>query len=185
MDKGKEQKQTLKERDEKENKEQKEQRRPEKERHEMLVRIMSTDINGERNIYAGLTRIKGVSFAMSNAVCHILNLDKKRKIKSLTKDEIEKITETIKNPKVPVFLLNRRFDFETGENKHINTTNLDLQKEFDIKRLKKIKSYKGIRHSRGLPVRGQRTKSHFRKQGRNKSVGVQKKAIAPPVKQGK
>jgi small subunit ribosomal protein S13 len=148
----------------------------EKERNEILVRIMSTDINGERNIYAGLTRIKGVSFAMSNAVCYILKLDKRRKISSLTKEEIEKISETIKNPKVPTFLLNRRFDYESGEDKHLNTNALDLQKEFDIKRLKKIKSYKGIRHSRGLPVRGQRTKSHFRKKGRNKSVGVQKKA---------
>lgn len=175
-----EQKQTLKERDEKELKE---HRRPEKERHEMLVRIMSTDINGERNIYAGLTRIKGISFAMSNAVCYLLKLDKKRKISSLSKDEIEKIIEIIKDPKVPEFLLNRRFDFETGENKHLNTTHLDLQKEFDIKRLKKIKSYKGVRHSRGLPVRGQRTKSHFRKQGKNKSVGVQvKKDSTTPTK---
>ncbi|MFA6023121.1 MAG: 30S ribosomal protein S13 [Candidatus Pacearchaeota archaeon] len=141
----------------------------------MLVRILSTDIRGDKNVYSGLTRIKGVSFAIAHAVCHILKLDKRKKIGSLSKDEIEKISNTIKNLEIPEFMKNRRFDFDTGETKHLITTDLDLKKEFDIKRLKKIKSYKGIRHSRGLPVRGQRTKSHFRKVGKNKSVGVQKK----------
>ena len=53
-------------------------------------------------------------------------------------------------------------------------TNLELQKEFDISRLKKIRSYRGQRHSSGLPMRGQRTRSHFRK-NKKKSVGIKKK----------
>ena len=53
---------------------------------------------------------------------------------------------------------------------------LKLRKEFDLKRLKKIKSYKGIRHSLGLPVRGQRTRSNARtKRGKRKTVGALKK----------
>ena len=80
----------------------------------------------------------------------------------------------MKNPDVPIYLINRRNDFETGENKHLTTSDLDLKKEFDIKRLRKIKSYKGIRHAAKLPVRGQRTKSHFRK-NRGKSGGIKKK----------
>jgi small subunit ribosomal protein S13 len=51
---------------------------------------------------------------------------------------------------------------------------LELQKEFDIKRLKKIKSYRGFRHMSGLPCRGQRTKSNFRK-NRRKGAGIKKK----------
>ena len=51
---------------------------------------------------------------------------------------------------------------------------MDLKKDFDIKRLKKIKSYKGFRHSSKLPLRGQRTKGNFRK-NRAKSVGIKKK----------
>ena len=54
-------------------------------------------------------------------------------------------------------------------------TDLELQTEFDIKRMKKIKSYKGVRHSAGQPVRGQRTKSHFRK-NKAKSGGIKKKS---------
>ena len=69
-------------------------------------------------------------------------------------------------------MMNRRKDYEDGKDKHLLTSSLDLQKELDIKRLKKIRSYRGLRHALGQPVRGQRTKSHFRK---NKTVGVQKK----------
>ena len=145
-----------------------------KEKQEILVRIMSTDIPGNKNIYIRFTKIKGVSFAISNAVCHILKYDKSKKIGDLTKDEIELISDTIKNINVPEFMKNRRYDFDSGKSRHLTITELDLSKEFDIKRLKKIKSYKGIRHSYGLPVRGQRTKSHFRRRGKNKVVGVKK-----------
>lgn len=145
------------------------------DRRESLVRILNADVPGNKNIYAGLTRIRGISFSMSNAICHILKLDKNRKIESLSKEEIEKISEAIKKISIPEFLKNRRFDFDTGENQHLLSTDLELRKDFDLKRLKKIKSYKGVRHSRGLPVRGQRTKSHFRKKGKHKAVGVSKK----------
>ena len=89
---------------------------------EKIVRILSKDINGGLSVYTGLTKIKGISWSFSNAVCKILGIDKRKKVGSLTKEEIEKITEFIKHPKLPAFLLNRRFDFETGENRHLNGT---------------------------------------------------------------
>ncbi|MEK6890946.1 MAG: 30S ribosomal protein S13 [Nanoarchaeota archaeon] len=141
---------------------------------EILVRILSTDIPGSKNIFSGLTYIKGISFSISNAICHQLKIDRHRKISSLSKEEIEHITHAVKNLEIPEFMMNRRIDFDTGKTSHLITTDLDLKRDFDIKRLKKIKSYKGVRHSRGLPVRGQRTKSHFRKKGKNKTVGVKR-----------
>lgn len=146
----------------------------EKKYEEKVVRILSEDIEGNAKIYVGLTKIKGISWSLSNAICNILKIDKNRKIGSLTNEEIKKITEFLKKPQLPNFVFNRRFDLETGENKHLVGTDLELQKDFDIKRLKKIKSYRGIRHAAGLPVRGQRTKSHFRK-NRSKSIGIKKK----------
>lgn len=140
-----------------------------------IVRIHGTDIPGSKGVYVGLTRVKGISFAISNALCKILKIEKNKKVDSLSKEDIEKISNEIKNPKIPKFMMNRRNDLDTGEDKHLATTDLDLRKEFDIKRLKKIRSYKGLRHSRGLPVRGQRTRSHFRKKGRNKAIGVKTK----------
>ncbi|MFA4952641.1 MAG: 30S ribosomal protein S13 [Candidatus Pacearchaeota archaeon] len=144
-------------------------------REDRVVRIMSKDIEGKMSVYSGLAKIKGISWGFSNAICNSLGLDKKRKIGLLSTEEINKISEFIKNPKVPPFLLNRRKDFQSGEDIHLNGSNLELQQEFDIKRLKKIKSYRGLRHMSNLPVRGQRTKSHFRK-NRRKGSGIKKKA---------
>jgi len=139
-----------------------------------MIRLLSTDIEGRMRIYPGLTKIKGISWGFSNAVCKKLKIDKKRKIGSLSDGEIKKITEFVKKPEISSFVLNRKADPETGKNKHLVGSNLDLQKEFDIKKLKKIKSYRGLRHGVGLPVRGQRTKSNFRK-NRSKGVGIKKK----------
>jgi small subunit ribosomal protein S13 len=149
--------------------------KPEGKFEEKLVRILSKDIEGKLNVYVGLTKIKGVSWSLANAICKALNFDKKRKIGSLSKEEIDKINDFVKNPKMPMYLANRNMDIETGKDKHIIGNDLDLQKEFDIGRLKKIKSYRGLRHTLGQPVRGQRTKSHFRK-NKKKGVGIKKKA---------
>jgi len=150
-----------------------------KQSEERIVRILSKDIEGKMKIYPGLTKIKGVSWSLSNAACHALKIDKNRKIGSLNDSEVKNIIEFLKNVKeIPEFLLNRKRDTETGENRHLVGSDLELQREFDIKRLKKIKSYKGIRHGAGLPVRGQRTRSHFRKK---RSSGIKKKTIKKEV----
>ncbi len=158
---------------EKEKAEKKQRQSAEEERNEILVRILGYDIPGSRNIHAGLTRIKGISWAISNALCIKLGLPKSKKIEALTKDEIAKIESFLKDPKIPLFFFNRRSDRETGETKHYLGSDLDIKKEFDIKRLKEIRSYRGIRHGAKLPVRGQRTRSHFRTKGR--AMGIKKK----------
>ena len=146
----------------------------EQKREERIVRILSKDIEGIMKVYPGLTKIKGVSWSLSNAICKALKIDKTKRIGTLTESEIAKISEFIKNPTVPEYLFNRRKDFDTGENQHLVGSDLDLKKEFDIKRLKKIKSYRGIRHAAGLPLRGQRNKSHFRT-NRRRGSGIKKK----------
>lgn len=139
-----------------------------------IVRIVQTDIPGNKNILVGLTYIKGVSWAISNALCKILKIDKNKGISELKEDDINKITTFLKNPTLPNYLMNRRNDFETGRNYHLITNDLDIKKEFDIRRLKKIRSYRGLRHALGQPTRGQRTRSHFRGKGK-KAVGVSSK----------
>lgn len=140
-----------------------------------IIRILSTDIEGKMKIFPALTKIKGISWSFSNAICKILKINKNKKIGSLNDGETKRILDFIKNPSVPKFILNRRVDFETGEDKHIIGVNLELQNEFDIKRLKKIKSYKGYRHMSKLTVRGQRTRGNFRR-NRAKGVGIKKKS---------
>ncbi len=148
---------------------------------EKVVRILSEDIEGNSRLNSGLTKIKGVSWTISNAACKKLGLDKNRRIGSLSAEEIKKISDFLKNAELPNFLFNRNSDFETGKNLHKIGTDLELQTEFDIKRLKKIKSYRGIRHGAGLPLRGQRTKSNFRK-NRRKGAGIKKKSRKTEVR---
>jgi len=136
-----------------------------------LIRILATDIPGTSPVYAGLTNIKGVSWTISNAICIILGIPKNKKMTELSQEEIDKISAFIKNPQIPEWMMNRRKDIETGVSKHLVTTELDLSKDFDIRRMKKIKSYKGWRHTLGQPVRGQRTRSHFR---HGAAIGVAK-----------
>ncbi|MEM4271462.1 MAG: 30S ribosomal protein S13 [Candidatus Pacearchaeota archaeon] len=140
-------------------------------KEEKLIRILDTDIPGNKNVYTGLTKIKGISWSFSNALCRVLNINKNKKVSELTEQDIRRIIDFVKNPTIPDYLKNRQKDLESGANSHLLTTKLDLQREFDIKRLKKIRSYRGLRHSLGQPVRGQRTRSHFRKIGR-RAVGV-------------
>lgn len=152
----------------------KKQRPVQDESTDVLVRIFGQDMPGSKSIYVGLTRIKGISWAVANALCFQLKLVKHTRVKDLSKDTIAQLERGLRNLQLPTFLQNRRHDPDTGVNKHLLTNDLDIQREFDIKRLRKIKSYRGVRHAQGLPVRGQRTRSHFRKK-KGVSVATKKK----------
>jgi len=152
----------------------KKQQPKELDEHEILVRILTYDLPGSRGIYPGLTLIKGVSWTIAKSICTKLNIPLNKKVGDISPEEIKKIEEFIKQPDIADFLKNRRYDPETGESKHLQGSDLDLRKDFDIKRLRQIKSYKGVRHAAKLPVRGQRTRSNFRAKG--KAVGVKRKA---------
>lgn len=143
----------------------------------VLVRILGKDIRGNYKLESALTKINGISWAFSNAVCKILELDRKMRVQDLDKEKISEIEMFIQNPEgVLSFLKNRQNDLDSGEDKHVSGADLKLRREFDIKRLKKIKSYKGARHSANLPVRGQRTKGNFRR-NRKPSVAAAKKKV--------
>ena len=150
-------------------------------KHELkpFFRVFNTDLIGAKPIYYALLKIKGVSFSLANTVCKTLNIDKMQKAGLLSEQDARKIEDVIKN-KTPVWMKNRRNEFTENENKHLVGTDLKFEIDNDIKRMKKIKTYKGMRHSIGQPVRGQRTRSHFRY---GKAVGVQKtKPVAPNKK---
>ena len=140
-----------------------------------IVRINYSDILGNKKVTNALRSVFGVNHNFSAAICNSLDIDHTRKIGTLSNDEVKKIEDMMRNPlqfKIPVHMVNRRRDPETGKDLHLTVSNLKLSREFDVKSLKKIKSYRGIRHALGLPLRGQRTRSNFR---RGKAVGVSKK----------
>ncbi|MBW2988259.1 30S ribosomal protein S13 [Candidatus Woesearchaeota archaeon] len=142
-----------------------------------IVRVGGTDIDGSKQLLYALRKIKGVGYIMGNAICTVTNIDKHKLAGYLTDEEIEQINEVLKEPAkfgIPTWVMNRRFDPETGEDAHLFGADIDFVIDSDIKRMRKIKSYKGFRHGKGLPVRGQRTRSNFRK-NKGKALGVQRR----------
>lgn len=152
----------------------------EKEEFKHLVRIANTDLDGNLPLYKALTKIKGVGFMFSNMLCSITKVDKNKKVGYLIDNEINKIDSAIKDPSkfnAPEWMFNRRKDVEDGKSKHIVGGDISFIQENDIKMMKKIRCYKGVRHSIGLPVRGQKTKSNFRKNKGKVSLGVKTSGI--------
>ena len=143
-----------------------------------FVRIANTDLIGSKSIFMALRKIKGVNFMLANAVCSVARIPKTKKTGTLSESEVKSLEQVLKNPLsfgIPEWMLNRRKDYDTGEDKHILTSDLDFTKEFDLRRLKKIKSNRGFRHTWGLPLRGQKTKSNFRRNKRKGALGVKRK----------
>lgn len=148
-------------------------------RLENIVRVMNTDLDGDKTIAYGLTAIKGIHYNLSKAILYIAKIDDTKKIKDLTEKEIADIEKIIKSPvesKIPTWMINRRNDYVTGSNIHLTGTDIPMAVRDDVNRLRKIRAYRGIRHELGLPTRGQRTRSSFRK---GEKVGVTKKKAAP------
>ena len=139
-----------------------------------LVRISRKDVNGNKTIEQDLTEIKGVGISLSKTMCRTLDLDLDAKIGYIADEDVLRIEEILENPQkfdIPSWMLNRREDYETGEDIHLIESDLDMTLRDDLNRMKKTRSYKGRRHEVGLPVRCQRTKSTFRK---SSSVGVKR-----------
>ena len=149
-----------------------------------FVRVANTDLDGRKSIMEALRKIKGIDVMFSNAVCSMAGVDKAMKTGYLDDTQVKKLDEVIANPSkfgFPAWMLNRRRDKEDGTDKHLITSGLLFTHDNDIKMLKKMRCYRGIRHSMGQPVRGQRTKSNFRK-NKGKVMGVKK---SPDAKAGR
>lgn len=157
--------------------------KPKKKEIRALIRVVNSDLDGEKPLVVALTGIKGISHAIAGAICYAAGFDKNVKLGSLKEQDIFKIEEIIKDPikfGIPPFIFNRRRDITTGKDMHVVASDLEMVTKFDIQRMIDIKSYKGVRHMLGLPSRGQRTRSSFRK---GKVVGVVRKAVMSAKKE--
>ncbi len=148
--------------------------KPQEKEQVNIVRIMGTGIDGKHSVLYGLAKIKGVGIMFSNAVCKAINLDKNKKISDLSEKDISKIEDYLSGDVkkgIPTWMLNDRMDYETGANMHNVGKDLDYYMMQLTRRLFKMKTYRGVRLKSRLPVRGQRTKSNFR---RNKMIAAMK-----------
>lgn len=139
------------------------------------VRVASVDLKGTMSLLYGLTGIRGIGFRLAKAIIQVTGLDPNMKVGFLTDKDVKKIEEVLSNPVeygIPSWMLNRRKDYATGQDLHLTGSDLVLTTKSDINRMKKIKSWKGIRHALGLKVRGQRTRTTGRG---GRTIGVTKK----------
>ncbi len=140
-----------------------------------IVRIGSKDLNGERNVRQALADLKGIGDRLAGMIITKLNLDQDKKIGELKEDQIEKIREFVESKTydgLPDWALNHRNETITGEDINLVSNDLTIQLQDDLNFMKKMKSYKGIRHETGHKVRGQRTRANGR---HGLAIGVVKK----------
>ena len=133
-----------------------------------IIRLVETNIDGKLEVGAAIRRVPGVSFMFSNAIVRVGGFRGKKLGESM-------LTSPGKY-NIPRWLINRRNEPATAEDKHLTASTLDFTMKMDINEMKKMKTYKGQRHAVGLPVRGQRTRSSFR---HGKSVGVSRVKAKP------
>lgn len=139
-----------------------------------IVRIANTDLDGKKSVQYSLTGIKGINRRSARIISDMSGVEPTATIGYLEDDKIETLKKNVDNIEdiLPTWMMNRRKDPLTGDDKHIYATDVLLVKREDLNTLKKTRSYKGIRHERGHKVRGQRTRSTGRK---GLSVGVKRK----------
>ncbi|KAG5310778.1 RS18 protein, partial [Acromyrmex insinuator] len=156
---------------------------PEKFQH--ILRVMGTNIDGNRKVMFAMTAIKGVGRRYANIVLKKADIDLDKRAGECSEEEVEKIVTIMANPrqyKIPDWFLNRQKDIVDGKYsqsethalllKNLTSANLDSKLREDLERMKKIRAHRGLRHYWGLRVRGQHTKTTGR---RGRTVGVSKK----------
>lgn len=132
-----------------------------------MVRLLGVVLPDDKRIEFALTMLYGVGWERSGKILEQVQVDKHKKVKDLSEIDLKKIIQVIEK------------DYKIEG---------DLREQItgDIKRLREIGSYRGLRHLKGLPVRGQRTRSNARtKRGKRKTVGALRKEVWAKMEQGK
>ncbi len=148
-----------------------------------LVRISGRDLDGGKKLIAALSDLKGVGYNFANVITTKLDVDPRVRLGTLSEEKVKEIEAAIQSASkaaLPNWYYNRRNDPETGEAKQLLGADLDFIQKNDVEDEKNIQSWKGVRHSLGLKVRGQRTRTTGRK---GRTVGVRKAALVAAAKE--
>ena len=166
------------------------QEKHEKGKHEgatSIIRIAGRDIDGNYKIVRGLMQIKGLGYGMAHAIAMAYEREHKISQETMMKDlsdpQVAQLEAFIREPQklkeIPRFMLNRRKDFETGDDMHLVGIDLAVKTKQDIDNMIRIQTWRGHRHQYGQKVRGQRTRSTGRT---GATIGVMKKAAEQQAK---
>ncbi len=160
------------------------QQKKEEKGPQSIIRIAGRDINGALSIERALSHVKGIGMNMSHSMSYVIEqkfkISKETPIGSLDDKQIADIESVIKKPDafgIPVYLLNKRKESETGQNLHYVGNDLTFSVRQDINREVNLRTWRGFRHKYGQRVRGQRTRSTGRT---GTTIGVMKKSAMRP-----
>jgi len=139
-----------------------------------FVRVRNTDLDGTKAVHIALTGIKGVGSHTSRTIAALAGVDPRAIIGKLDDESVGRIASAVDTytEQVPAWMVNRPKDIYTGDARHLLGTDLTMANDDDVNRIRKMRSYRGIRHETGQKVRGQRTKSTGRT---GTTVGVKRK----------
>lgn len=148
---------------------------PEKPGFQHIIRLLNTNVDGSQKIVFALTSIRGVGRRFATVVCRKAEVDLNKRAGDLDAADLERVITIMQNPrqyKIPDWFLNRQKDVKDGSFGQLLSNGLDNKLREDFERLKKIRCHRGLRHSWGLRVRGQHTKTTGRY---GRTMGVSKK----------
>jgi len=132
-----------------------------------MARILGVNLPDNGKISYALTLLYGIGWKNVGKILNQAGVDSKKRVSQLSEEEVKKLT----------LIIDKNFTVEGDLREEINES---------MKRLREIGCYRGMRHGRGLPVRGQRTRSNARtKRGKRKTVGALKKEAWAKLEQNK
>lgn len=141
-----------------------------------ILRMANSDINGEKPAITAIAGIKGVGDRIAQIALRKINFPPDKMIGHISDPDQEKLVQILAelSNDLPEWMLNRQKDFESGDDFHVLSTDLDMIQRDDINRMRMIRCYKGVRHESNHKVRGQRTRSNGRK---GLTLGVMKRKV--------
>ena len=145
-----------------------------------IVRVANTDLDGKFQVIPAIAIVKGLGLRTAAVVAARAGVNPYQKIGNLSDEDVLKLQESVDNlaEVLPAWMLNRRKDIDTGEDGHLIGSDVEIKLRDDLNRLKKIRTYRGVRHEGGQKVRGQRSRSNGRT---GLTLGVQKTKQAQPA----
>ena len=143
--------------------------------YQHIIRFEGTDLRGDIPLFQALADIKGVGIRLSHEILRLLEINPMKRTGFVNDRELKQIKEIFDDPVkagIPIWMVNRRKDYQTGKDDHRIGSKLLLTVKSEIDKEKRIRSWRGVRHMLNLKVRGQRTKTTGR---HGRSVGVRRR----------
>lgn len=129
-----------------------------------IVRLVNTDLDGNKDLVIALSGIKGVGLRTAEVIARMAGIPRDVKIGDLPEEKTKELEGLVQeySEKAPHWMMNRQHDWSSGADVHLVGIDVELSKRDDVNLMRMIRCYRGVRHETGQKVRGQRTRANGR-----------------------